>query len=35
MQREHYIAQIQKAFETHKVVALLGPQAVWKNNARQ
>lgn len=30
MKREHYIKRIQKAFKTHKVVALLGPRQCGK-----
>lgn len=30
MKREHYIKRIQRAFETHKVVALLGPRQCGK-----
>lgn len=30
MRREHYIQRIRKAFETHKVVALLGPRQCGK-----
>lgn len=30
MQRQHYIDRIHKAFETHKVVALLGPRQCGK-----
>ena len=30
MKREHYINRIQKAFETHKIVALLGPRQCGK-----